>query len=301
MDWLANLLGGENGGAVQFLPIVAGLVILLVFIIWLFRKIAGRSSPHSAKSDEARLSITDSARVDESRYLVLVKRDDLEHLIMIGGPSDIVIETGIETRHTQKSLLEDEKPQNVGSVKQIAERKDTHSSIDDTPENTTSPATSMAAVAATSTAATAVSENTELAAAETETVSKVEDASVGATTGVGEDLDVRLPDLEQSISAELGEELSSGIETGNETDTPVEPVAASSNSSTGNPPENLEAQISEKLDTVLSDASLGITPASDITEDLSEVPPVTKTQSADEIKTEMQKLLDEVAGIRRSS
>jgi hypothetical protein len=35
------------------------------------------------------------ARVDSRRTLVLIRRDDVEHLIMTGGPVDVVIETGI--------------------------------------------------------------------------------------------------------------------------------------------------------------------------------------------------------------
>jgi hypothetical protein len=42
-----------------------------------------------------RLQVLDAAAVDTRRRLVLVRRDDVEHLIMIGGPTDIVIESRI--------------------------------------------------------------------------------------------------------------------------------------------------------------------------------------------------------------
>jgi flagellar protein FliO/FliZ len=44
---------------------------------------------------EPRLSVTELASVDNKRKLVLIRRDDVEHLIMTGGPVDVVIETGI--------------------------------------------------------------------------------------------------------------------------------------------------------------------------------------------------------------
>lgn len=44
---------------------------------------------------EPRLGVMEEAKVDRVRRLVLVRRDDVEHLIMTGGPVDIVIETGI--------------------------------------------------------------------------------------------------------------------------------------------------------------------------------------------------------------
>jgi flagellar protein FliO/FliZ len=48
---------------------------------------------------EPRLGVTEQASVDSRRRLVLVRRDDVEHLIMTGGPVDVVIETNIAVRH----------------------------------------------------------------------------------------------------------------------------------------------------------------------------------------------------------
>src|SRR4051794_24274955 len=48
-----------------------------------------------APRPEKRLEVVDQANVDGRRRLVLVRRDDVEHLIMTGGPVDVVIETGI--------------------------------------------------------------------------------------------------------------------------------------------------------------------------------------------------------------
>ena len=42
-----------------------------------------------------RLSVTEQFNLDNRRRLVLVRRDNVEHLIMTGGPVDVVIETGI--------------------------------------------------------------------------------------------------------------------------------------------------------------------------------------------------------------
>ena len=44
---------------------------------------------------EPRLSVVEQTSVDNRRKLLLVRRDGVEHLIMTGGPVDIVIETGI--------------------------------------------------------------------------------------------------------------------------------------------------------------------------------------------------------------
>jgi flagellar protein FliO/FliZ len=46
---------------------------------------------------ERRLEVVDHASLDGRRKLVLIRRDDVEHLLMTGGPVDVVIETGISS------------------------------------------------------------------------------------------------------------------------------------------------------------------------------------------------------------
>jgi hypothetical protein len=47
---------------------------------------------------EKRLAIVEHASVDGRRRLILLRRDGVEHLIMTGGPVDVVIETGISAQ-----------------------------------------------------------------------------------------------------------------------------------------------------------------------------------------------------------
>ncbi len=94
MEWLQSLFGAENPALPLVLTFFA-IAALLVASIWLFRKIAGGGALKPSRSRQPRLSVTDAAIVDEKRRLVLVRRDNVEHLVMIGGPSDIVIEQNI--------------------------------------------------------------------------------------------------------------------------------------------------------------------------------------------------------------
>jgi flagellar biogenesis protein FliO len=50
----------------------------------------GRRSP--------RLAVIDYANVDRRRRLILVRRDNVEHLVMIGGTTDIVVESNFVRR-----------------------------------------------------------------------------------------------------------------------------------------------------------------------------------------------------------
>lgn len=74
-----------------------GIALLcLVGILWALRNRRGPSPfVRGGRNRQPRLQVLDAAAVDARRRLVLVRRDDVEHLIMIGGPTDIVIESGI--------------------------------------------------------------------------------------------------------------------------------------------------------------------------------------------------------------
>ncbi|MBB6299661.1 flagellar biosynthetic protein FliO [Rhizobium leucaenae] len=70
-------------------------LLLLICILWIFRNRAPSPFVRGGKNRQPRLQVLDAAAVDARRRLVLVRRDGIEHLIMIGGPTDIVIESGI--------------------------------------------------------------------------------------------------------------------------------------------------------------------------------------------------------------
>uniref|UniRef100_E6VHJ2 Flagellar biosynthesis protein FliO n=1 Tax=Rhodopseudomonas palustris (strain DX-1) TaxID=652103 RepID=E6VHJ2_RHOPX len=82
-------------------PLMFFLAFLAVLALigaaaWLVRRFAGnRLGTNASRGRMPRLAVIDAAAVDGRRRLVLVRRDNVEHLLMIGGPSDIVIEPNI--------------------------------------------------------------------------------------------------------------------------------------------------------------------------------------------------------------
>jgi hypothetical protein len=83
----------------KYLYVFAALLIVLVLIggvAWLVRKFgAGNAGAGANRGRMPRLAVIDAAAVDNRRKLVLVRRDNVEHLIMIGGPTDVVVEPNI--------------------------------------------------------------------------------------------------------------------------------------------------------------------------------------------------------------
>src|SRR5260370_3019492 len=53
---------------------------------------AGPLSPLGPRGRQPRLAVIDAAAVDARRRLILIKRDNVEHLLMIGGPPDILVQ-----------------------------------------------------------------------------------------------------------------------------------------------------------------------------------------------------------------
>jgi len=49
----------------------------------------------NTRGRQPRLAVIDYASVDGRRRLILVRRDNVEHLLMIGGPTDVVVEPNI--------------------------------------------------------------------------------------------------------------------------------------------------------------------------------------------------------------
>ncbi|MGH6830983.1 MAG: hypothetical protein ACREDG_07500, partial [Methylocella sp.] len=51
--------------------------------------------PRNGRARLPRLGTVDAFDLDRQRQLVIIRRDNVEHLLMIGGPNDVVIESDI--------------------------------------------------------------------------------------------------------------------------------------------------------------------------------------------------------------
>lgn len=92
-----SLFGGEGGSlAVRFFIAFVVVFALIGVTAWLIRRFgSGALSGAGARGRAPRLAVIEAGAVDGRRKLVLIRRDNVEHLIMIGGPSDIVVEANI--------------------------------------------------------------------------------------------------------------------------------------------------------------------------------------------------------------
>jgi len=91
----------------------AAFVALIAVALWLVSRFAGnRLGASTNRGRMPRLAVIDAAAVDGRRRLVLVRRDNIEHLLMIGGPTDIVVEPNIVRAMPGRDQL----PQRAGAA-----------------------------------------------------------------------------------------------------------------------------------------------------------------------------------------
>ena len=93
---MLNMLFGEGQYAIKLLFAFIIIFGLLALALWLLRRFGGeRLGNAAARGRQPRLAVIDQANVDSRRRLILVRRDNVEHLLMVGGPSDVVVEPNI--------------------------------------------------------------------------------------------------------------------------------------------------------------------------------------------------------------
>ncbi|MET0312797.1 MAG: flagellar biosynthetic protein FliO, partial [Hansschlegelia sp.] len=92
-----QVLGGVPTPLKLFIAL-AVVIALIVVAAWLTKRFGGQrlgAAALSGRSRQPRLGVLDVLAVDGRRRLVIVRRDNVEHLVMIGGPNDLVVESGI--------------------------------------------------------------------------------------------------------------------------------------------------------------------------------------------------------------
>ena len=90
-----------------------GLLLLLALFYYGARVLSGATSRGTKWRPGQRIGVVDSMPVDGTRRLVLVRRDDTEHLLLVGTHGDLVIESNIPMpRHDDSDVA----PGNSGGM-----------------------------------------------------------------------------------------------------------------------------------------------------------------------------------------
>ncbi len=90
-----SLFGLELPTPVNFIIAFVVVLGLIGLATWAVRRFGAGRLEAASRGRQPRLAVVDSAAVDGRRRLIIIRRDNIEHLLMVGGPSDVVVETNI--------------------------------------------------------------------------------------------------------------------------------------------------------------------------------------------------------------
>ncbi len=101
----------------SYLRFGAALVLVLGLIgiaAWAARRFGFAGRLPAARGRGRRLAVLDVTPLDTKRRLVLVRRDGVEHLVLLGSAGDLVIERGIPVAHPADALDKPDEPAKAG-------------------------------------------------------------------------------------------------------------------------------------------------------------------------------------------
>lgn len=89
----------------KFVAVLAFVIALIAGFAWLVARsgLLPTAVMKRKAGETPRLSVKEVLPLDARRRLVLIQRDDVEHLLLLGGDSESVIESGISGHTTNHS------------------------------------------------------------------------------------------------------------------------------------------------------------------------------------------------------
>lgn len=82
---------------VKFISVFVFVISLMMLFSWFLKRL-GLADAVTRGEDKRRLKIVEFLPIDHRRRLVLVRRDDREHLLVLGPESETVVEANIPAK-----------------------------------------------------------------------------------------------------------------------------------------------------------------------------------------------------------
>jgi hypothetical protein len=95
MGFFEQIFGTDLAARVALAVLL--ILVLAALTVWLIRRFGAVTLTRSggARGRQPRLAVLEWTQVDARRRLVLIRRDNVEHLVLVGGPTDVVVEPNI--------------------------------------------------------------------------------------------------------------------------------------------------------------------------------------------------------------
>lgn len=109
MQFMTALFGGTESTLLNAAFALGIVLVLIVLGLWGLKVLTNATG--RLNSTRKRLVVVDKAQVDGKRQVVIIRRDDVEHVIMTGGPQDLIIESGVAAPQPAQPPLAARRPQ----------------------------------------------------------------------------------------------------------------------------------------------------------------------------------------------
>lgn len=94
MQFITALFGGAENTVLNA-TFALGIVLVLVMLgLWALKFVMGASA-NMSRGRNRRLMVVETVQIDARHKVTILRRDNVEHVIMTGGTQDVVLETGI--------------------------------------------------------------------------------------------------------------------------------------------------------------------------------------------------------------
>ncbi|RYE88431.1 MAG: hypothetical protein EOP19_01375 [Hyphomicrobiales bacterium] len=94
MQFLTALFGGSENTILNA-AFALGIVLVLVLLGLWAMKVFLQASTNFGRGRNRRLTVVETVQIDARHKVTILRRDNVEHVIMTGGTQDVVLETGI--------------------------------------------------------------------------------------------------------------------------------------------------------------------------------------------------------------
>jgi hypothetical protein len=105
LDFLDGVAGPGYGAAILWTLAALIVLVIVLIIVKMIRSLTFGTFVAGGRNRKTRLAVMDATAVDSHRRLVLIRRDDIEHLLLIGGPTDVVVERDIRLAASRRPNL----------------------------------------------------------------------------------------------------------------------------------------------------------------------------------------------------
>jgi hypothetical protein len=127
-----TLFGGDISLAAQLVIAVAIAVGLIGAAAWMVRRFLPQRLDATSRARWPRVALIEATNIDGRRHLILIRRDNIEHLMLIGGRNTVLIERNIvrasaprEAQATHRPAARDALPPTVPFVEGPTRRSPT--------------------------------------------------------------------------------------------------------------------------------------------------------------------------------